>query len=805
MDETQEQLSRQTEGRQDRPGTRPQDADLWLAALVNSSDDAIISKTLDGVITSWNPAAQRLYGYSAEEIVGKSISLLIPADRLDEFDEIMRRLRQGEWVDHLETVRVRRDGTHIDVSITISPIVDARGQIIGASTIARDITEHKLAEQERQQLVAELDRSRRLFQHIAETSPDAIYVYDLDSGRHLYVSARGEQVIGYTAEEVMALGDRFAVALFHPEDLPSLPERRRKLWGLADDEIYETEYRLLQPDGTYRWLSTRTSVFARTAEAQVRQIVSVTQDVTARKHAEERLAYHALLLENVHEAIVAADERLILTAWNRAAEEMYGWTADEVLGRDIREVVRSEFDPEQRAAGYQVLAETGFYRAEAVHHRKDGTPIQIEGSIMTLRDAAERVIGYVYVYRDITERKWAEEVLRASEERFRSYFELGLIGMAITSPTKGNLEVNDEICAILGYERSELLRMTWAEMTHPDDLAVDLAHFNRVLAGEIDGYSLDKRWIRKDGQIIYTTISVKCLRRRDGSVDYFVALLQDITTRKQVGEELRRAHDKLELRVAERTQQLIATNEELRKEIIERKRAEQTRQQLFQQLVGAQEEERRRIAHELHDSLGQHLTTLHLGLKAVQAQDGCPDSVAHEIQQLRDLALRIDDQIDRLTFELRPPSLDDLGLQAALRLLVKEWSATGHTPVDVHIGQLDHRRLPPTIETTVYRIVQEALTNILKHSGATRVSLIVKRQNGEVLAIIEDDGRGFDLEAATYAPGTGQQFGIEGMRERVALAGGRLDIETTPGSGTTVYVHIPLPADGDDGGSAADD
>src|SRR5262245_41719338 len=192
MDETQEQLSRQTEGRQDRPGTRPQDADLWLAALVNSSDDAIISKTLDGVITSWNHAAQRIYGYSAEEIVGQSISLLIPADRLDEFDEIMRRLRQGERVDHLETVRVRRDGTHIDVSITNSPIVDARGQIIGASTIARDITEHKLAEQERQHLVADLDRSRRLFQRIAETSPDAIYVYDLDSGRHLYVSARGE-------------------------------------------------------------------------------------------------------------------------------------------------------------------------------------------------------------------------------------------------------------------------------------------------------------------------------------------------------------------------------------------------------------------------------------------------------------------------------------------------------------------------------------------------------------------------------------------------------------------------------------
>ncbi|MBV9959187.1 MAG: PAS domain S-box protein, partial [Acidobacteria bacterium] len=136
-------------------------------------------------------------------------------------------------------------------------------------------------------------------------------------------------------------------------------------------------------------------------------------------------------------------------------------------------------------------------------------------------------------------RKQAEERLRESEERFRSYFELGLIGMAITLPAKGMVEVNDEICKILGYERGELLQKTWAELTHPDDQAADLARFNRVLAGEIDGYTLDKRWIRKDGQVIDTTISVKALRSADGLVDYFVALLQDVTERKRMEEALR--------------------------------------------------------------------------------------------------------------------------------------------------------------------------------------------------------------------------------------------------------------------------
>jgi PAS domain S-box-containing protein len=147
------------------------------------------------------------------------------------------------------------------------------------------------------------------------------------------------------------------------------------------------------------------------------------------------------------------------------------------------------------------------------------------------------------------ERSRAEEALRASEERFRRYFELGLIGMAMTSPTKGILQVNDELCRILGYGRSELLQKTWAEMTHPDDLAADVAQFNRVMAGEIDGYALDKRWIRKDGQVIDTIMAAKCLRRADGSVDYFVGLIQDITERKRAEEELRRSEEGFRLLV----------------------------------------------------------------------------------------------------------------------------------------------------------------------------------------------------------------------------------------------------------------
>lgn len=138
----------------------------------------------------------------------------------------------------------------------------------------------------------------------------------------------------------------------------------------------------------------------------------------------------------------------------------------------------------------------------------------------------------------LIERKWADETFRESVERFKKYFELGLIGMAISSPDKGCIEVNDKLCEMLGYERSELLQMTWVDITHPDDLKADLANFNRVMSGEADGYSMYKRYIRKNGQVIHATLEVKCLRRADGSVDHFVALVQDITERKRVEQEL---------------------------------------------------------------------------------------------------------------------------------------------------------------------------------------------------------------------------------------------------------------------------
>jgi PAS domain S-box-containing protein len=164
----------------------------------------------------------------------------------------------------------------------------------------------------------------------------------------------------------------------------------------------------------------------------------------------------------------------------------------------------------------------------------------------------------------IAQQRRSGEVLRKSEARFRSYFELGLIGMAMTSPTKGILEVNDELCRILGYKRNELLKRSWAEMTYPKDLATDVAQFNRVMAGEIDGYTIDKRWIRKDGQIIDSIMAARCVRRADRSVDYFVGLVLDTTERKRAEETVRQAHERVDLILASISEQFFALSKDWR-------------------------------------------------------------------------------------------------------------------------------------------------------------------------------------------------------------------------------------------------
>ena len=251
------------------------------------------------------------------------------------------------------------------------------------------------------------------------------------------------------------------------------------------------------------------------------------------------------------------------------------------------------------------------------------------------------------------------------------------------------------------------------------------------------------------------------------------------------------AHAALETRVTERTAQLAHAKRALEAGLGERERAEAERNELLRQLAQAQEEERRRLSRELHDEVGQHLTALGLGLQALSDVAPPGSEVDRRAARLRALASTLGQELHALAVRLRPKALDDFGLEAALLSYADDWSRQCGIAVDVH-ARVEAERLPAALESALYRIAQEALTNVARHSGATRASVVIERRDGHVHAIVEDDGRGFETGApvAPLSPAAG--LGLLGIRERVALLGGRLEVESAPGGGTTLFVRIPI-------------
>jgi PAS domain S-box-containing protein len=258
--------------------------------------------------------------------------------------------------------------------------------------------------------------------------------------------------------------------------------------------------------------------------------------------------------------------------------------------------------------------------------------------------------------------------------------------------------------------------------------------------------------------------------------------------------DLHRERDQLEIRVNARTADLSAANRALQAEMVQRQHAEQEHKKLLRRLADAQESERARISRELHDQLGQELTALKLGLRLVKNQGASVPAVRESVGKLEHLAGGLMQAIHRLAWELHPAVLDDLGLEAALRRYTSEWSESNQVPVDFHATGMDNGRLPLDLETALYRVTQEALTNVLRHAKARHVGVLLERRADLISVIIEDDGAGFDAGAVFQTARSRGKLGLLGMRERIAMAGGSIEIESTPGAGTTVFARVRLAA-----------
>jgi PAS domain S-box-containing protein len=385
-----------------------------------------------------------------------------------------------------------------------------------------------------------------------------------------------------------------------------------------------------------------------------------------------------------------------------------------------------------------------------------------------------------------------EHEVGPSEAEYRLLLEHASDGIHTYDPHGRIIDTNSKFCEMLGYTREELLQLNVSDLIPPEDLAAAPIRFDELQSGRT--LLIERLLRRKDGTLLPVEISGRMIR--EGVLQ---SIVRDISERKRTEEELRRAYDELERHVEQRTAQLASANETLKAEVAERLRAEEARRDLLGRLVTAQEEERRRISRELHDQMGQQLAALMMGLKTLGAESYGRRAALDTLRHLEVITDELSREVRTLAWGLRPPALDDLGLEAALCNYAEEWAERSRVSVDFHSAGFEGGRLPLTHETAVYRIAQEALTNVAKHSGADRVSFILERRGDHVLVVIEDNGKGFDVEAAMQPAGKGRRLGLLGMRERAALLDGTINVESAPGTGTTLFVRIPFEAVGENG------
>ena len=384
-----------------------------------------------------------------------------------------------------------------------------------------------------------------------------------------------------------------------------------------------------------------------------------------------------------------------------------------------------------------------------------------------------------------TENKQSANTLSWSDERLRQLVENVTDYAIYITDLDGRIEAwNIGAERLFGYSAEEILGQLVDIIFTPEDRAKGAPAEEMKQAREV-GCSSDERWVMsKDGSRFFVS-GVLTPLYNNGELTGYAKIARDLTERVQMEEELRSARENLEIKVEERT-------DELKQEIMVRKRSEERTVRLLRQIVSTQEDERKRIAREIHDQLGQQLTALRFTLESLKEQSEKGLDLNEQIEKLQEMTKRLDSEVDFLAWELRPSVLDDLGLVVALDKFVQEWSGHYRILAEFHTSGLGKKRLQPDIEINLYRIAQEALNNIVKHAKANQVGVLLELVNDDVTLIVEDDGKGFEPSDKEDLTADDRGMGLLGMRERAALIGGTLEIESAPGEGTTIFARIPV-------------
>ncbi|MGB8985443.1 MAG: PAS domain S-box protein [Candidatus Sulfotelmatobacter sp.] len=336
-----------------------------------------------------------------------------------------------------------------------------------------------------------------------------------------------------------------------------------------------------------------------------------------------------------------------------------------------------------------------------------------------------------------------------SEELFRGLFDQASLGIAIESLEGQVLLANPALCSMLGYQASELCGMNCSQFANPEDSADDYALFQELRAGLIDHYSLEKRYVKKDGSRLWGRLNVSLLKNGDKEFPLVFAFVEDVTERKQAEEGL-------------------AT--------------------FSRRLIEVQDQERTRVARDLHDHIGQRVALLSAQLEQLKTDVlGSPVEIVSQVDELLTQTSQVAADVQTLSHELHPPQLEYLGIAAAMKAFCTDFSQRQQVETDFTHEDVP-RSVPPEISLSLFRILQEALHNAAKHSGVRRFEVILRGRSDEIELIVRDAGLGFDSMTAK----NGRGLGLVSMEERLQLVKGFFSIESQPKQGTTIRARVPL-------------
>jgi len=648
---------------------------------------------------------------------------------------------RNEYLSALESVpRVSREKVAQAMRLLVGIVTSLAELAYANLKLAQTVSKRRETEEA-------LRTSQAMIGSILDSVPQAIFWKDLD-GVYLGCNQQFARTAGVTStDEILGKTDDDlpwrggAVVAYRADDLEVIRERRPKLHIIESVPI---------GDGKEIWVDT-SKVPLLDPSGRAYGVLGIFDDVTERRRSEEALRDSeeqlAKFMDSASDGFVLLDSQLNIALVNKAAGKVFRQAPEEAVGKNIEDVV-----PNIRESGrYQAYLEV--QRTGVPFAMEDETPHPVFGDIRLSFRAFKVGDGVGVITTDVTERVQAEEALRDSEARLRSIFESSPLGIVLADAVGRIVAVNPAFCGMLGYSEGEILGHSSTDLTHAEDREETGALQNSMAEGETSEVTMEKLYLAKDGRIVWVRVTTATVIDEEGGSRYSLALVEDIRARREMEEDLRRHQSQLRALAA--------------------------------RLEAVREEERRGIARELHDVLGQALTSLRMDLRLIESEPPPEEEWRSRMDELVDAVDGNIDLVRDLSARLRPPILDVMGLAAAL-----DWQADrdrGRTSLAFHLD-LDPGPLALSgeEETAAFRIVQEAITNVHRHAQATEVWIRLMREPGGVVLEIQDDGVGIQDDALQQLT----SLGLVGMRERAAALGGRLTFEALQMGGTLVRLSI---------------